>query len=184
MRGSQRMVAALVLVALGAACARGRGAGATDPMADFDGRVRAYAALHRRLERDLPQLAPGADGAAIDGRRTALAAKLRDAGGPPSGRIFTPPIAAAFRERLTAVTAGAAGRNVRGSILDDNPAGTPVAAFTPYPATVPLSTVPKAVLDVVPPLPKEVEYRFVGRALILRDVGANFVVDVLPDAFP
>jgi hypothetical protein len=184
MRGSQRTVAALLVVALGVGCAgRGRGARATDPMADFDARVRAYAALHRRLEHDLPQLAPAADGAAIEGRRKALAAKLRDTAGPPGGPIFTPPIGAAFRERLAAVTTGASGRNVRGSILDDNPAGIPVTAFAPYPATV-LSTVPKPVLDVLPPLPEEVEYRFVGRALILRDVCANFVVDVLPDAFP
>jgi hypothetical protein len=36
----------------------------------------------------------------------------------------------------------------------------------------------------LPQLPKEVEYRFVGRDLILRDVAANLIVDFLPNAVP
>mgnify|MGYP006375434595 CR=1 FL=1 len=34
----------------------------------------------------------------------------------------------------------------------------------------------------LPPLPEGLEYRFVGRHLIIRDVAANIVVDVLRDA--
>jgi len=40
------------------------------------------------------------------------------------------------------------------------------------------------VLAVLPPVPDDVEYRFVGRDLILRDAHANVVIDVLPDAVP
>ena len=36
----------------------------------------------------------------------------------------------------------------------------------------------------LPPLPGEMEYRFVGRDLVLLDVVANLVVDVLRDAIP
>jgi hypothetical protein len=35
-------------------------------------------------------------------------------------------------------------------------------------------------LDVLPRLPEELEYRFVGRDLILRDVKANLIVDFIP----
>jgi hypothetical protein len=37
---------------------------------------------------------------------------------------------------------------------------------------------------ILPPLPLELEYRLAGRALVLVDVSANLVVDVLVDALP
>jgi hypothetical protein len=36
----------------------------------------------------------------------------------------------------------------------------------------------------LPALPPELEYRFVGRHLVLIDLGANLVVDVLRNALP
>ena len=36
----------------------------------------------------------------------------------------------------------------------------------------------------LPELPPELEYHFVGRHLVLMDVGANMVVDVVRDALP
>jgi len=50
-----------------------------------------------------------------------------------------------------------------------------------YPTTAPLSTVPPSVLMALPTLPKELEYRFVGRNLILRDTVANLIVDFIPN---
>jgi hypothetical protein len=58
-----------------------------------------------------------------------------------------------------------------------------VAAASTYPEGAPLSNVPPAVLAVLPPLPEDIEYRFVGHDLILHDVRTNLVVDVLDDAF-
>jgi hypothetical protein len=55
---------------------------------------------------------------------------------------------------------------------------------TPYPDGVPLSTMPPAILGVLPKLPPEVDYRFVGRHLILRDVAANIIVDYVWEALP
>jgi hypothetical protein len=39
------------------------------------------------------------------------------------------------------------------------------------------------VLLALPELKEGVEYRFVGRTLILRDTKANIIVDTLPNAF-
>ena len=39
-------------------------------------------------------------------------------------------------------------------------------------------------LWTLPALPEELQYRFVGRDLILLDVHANLVVDILRDAIP
>ena len=53
-----------------------------------------------------------------------------------------------------------------------------------YPTTLPLVTVPGKLLKVLPELPENLEYRILGRHLILRDVSANLVVDFVRDAVP
>ena len=53
-----------------------------------------------------------------------------------------------------------------------------------YPTTLPLETVPGKLLRVLPQLPEVLEYRILGRHLILRDVKANLVVDFVRDAVP
>jgi hypothetical protein len=46
------------------------------------------------------------------------------------------------------------------------------------------SFMPAFVLELLPPLPAELEYRFAGRDLVLIDVHAGLVVDILAGAFP
>jgi hypothetical protein len=50
------------------------------------------------------------------------------------------------------------------------------------PEGVPLSFMPPRLLASLPPLPPEVQYRFIGRSLVLWDVHANLIVDFLPGA--
>ena len=47
-----------------------------------------------------------------------------------------------------------------------------------------LTTVPASVLLVLPSVPEALDYRFVGRDLILRDVEANLILDYILDATP
>jgi len=37
-------------------------------------------------------------------------------------------------------------------------------------------------LSVLPPLPKGLEYRILGRYLVLRDVDASLIIDYIPEA--
>ncbi|HLY20154.1 MAG TPA: hypothetical protein VKR61_23160, partial [Bryobacteraceae bacterium] len=53
-----------------------------------------------------------------------------------------------------------------------------------YPEGVPLQSTPPTILLNLPKLPSELEYRVVGRALVLLDVEANLIVDYIPDALP
>jgi hypothetical protein len=52
-----------------------------------------------------------------------------------------------------------------------------------WPGTA-LTTMPPDLLAILPPLPRELEYRFVHRDLVLWDVRADLIVDVLRDAIP
>jgi len=53
-----------------------------------------------------------------------------------------------------------------------------------YPQNVPLQSTPPSLLMNLPKLPPEVEYRVVGNALLLRDTGANLIVDFISSAVP
>ena len=64
------------------------------------------------------------------------------------------------------------------------PKGVKVGVNTVYPTTIPLATFPANLLKVLPELPKEFEYRIVGRSLILRDTTGNVIIDVMRDVFP
>ena len=48
----------------------------------------------------------------------------------------------------------------------------------------PLATVPPLILNRLQPLPDGLEYRFMGRDLILRDSKANLIVDFVHEAVP
>jgi hypothetical protein len=67
--------------------------------------------------------------------------------------------------------------------MDENPVGTAIQVNGRYPDTVPLSTMPPDVLAALPPLPEDMEYRFVGNRLILLDTKAHIIVDFVADAF-
>src|SRR5262249_5758905 len=43
---------------------------------------------------------------------------------------------------------------------------------------------PPRLIEALPPLPKQLEYDFVGRTLVLRDVDADLVVDFMANALP
>jgi hypothetical protein len=69
----------------------------------------------------------------------------------------------------------------RAGIMGELPATYKPSPNSVYPTHFPLLTFPPALLRQLPPLPKELEYRFLGPHLILRDSGANLIVDVLPN---
>jgi hypothetical protein len=53
-----------------------------------------------------------------------------------------------------------------------------------YPREATVSTVPAAVLQALPALPENVQYRFAAKHLILYDARANIVMDYILHALP
>jgi hypothetical protein len=72
----------------------------------------------------------------------------------------------------------------RKALISELPKNIKVDINTVYPTTLPLETFPPALLRKLPDLPPELEYRIVARSLILRDVKANLIVDILRDVVP
>jgi hypothetical protein len=146
---------------------------------DFSTRVQSYFDLRSRLEKGLPPMRVTEDVAEIRRARRALAKKIQAARhGAHEGDIFSPAISAEFKE----VLALEMNANTWAAIMDDNPGEFSHEINGIYPDGKPYSTVPGTILAALPALPDDVEYRFLGRHLILLDVRANVILDEIPYA--
>jgi hypothetical protein len=152
---------------------------------DFTKRVDAYMAVHKKAAESLPRLSREASPQEIDRHQRALASavrKLRPRA--QAGDVFTREIRAFIRRQIAAAFAGDEGRRLMASIMDENPGPIKVSVNGRYPDTVPLATMPPQVLALLPKLPAELEYRFIAERLILLDVPAHLIVDVIEGALP
>jgi hypothetical protein len=152
---------------------------------DFEARVNDYVALHKKLEDSLPKLPKDATPEQIDSHQRALGRLVQQArAGAKPGSIFTPDIRAVVHRLMAQVFGGPDGAALKASIMDENPGPIKLTVNGRYPDTVPLSTVPPQVLQGLPALPEELEFRFIGRHLILMDEHAHLVVDLIENVLP
>ena len=100
-----------------------------------------------------------------------------------AGDVFTPAIASVFRRRLADAVRQSA---LRGEALEPQqaPRDEPRLEVNDAFPWIAGQGMPPAILATLTPLPAELEYRFVYRDLVLLDVGANLVVDILENALP
>lgn len=69
-------------------------------------------------------------------------------------------------------------------VEDENAVHAPARVHADYPAGRSIPLMPTCLLIALPRLPPELQYAFVGRDLILRDVHAGLIVDFVPRAIP
>jgi hypothetical protein len=160
---------------------------ATPEWPEFTERVKAYTALSGRLEKELPPLGDQATAQQIVSHKQSLEKAIRKArSGAQQGDIFSAPLRERFVKVVRSEIRGQTGAPVKKTIREDNPnpgaTPVPLAVNAVYPDAPPLSTVPPTLLLRLPTLPRMLEYRFVGKALVLRDVRANIIVDFIPNA--
>lgn len=156
-----------------------------DALVTLEARVKEYLELHKKLDASLPALSNEASPAEIDKHQRSLGRLVQDARrGAKPGDIFTPESRVVIMRLLARVFGAPDGRQLRASIMDENPVAVTLAINGRYPDTIPLSTVPPQVLQGLPTLPEELEYRFIGNRLILMDVRAHVIVDIVENALP
>jgi hypothetical protein len=156
-------------------------------LAEFKKRVEAYADLHQDLAKGDAKPQETADPAKIDATKNALATKVQSARATAKpGDIFTPEVQPVFRQLLAPELRGEDGHDTKAVLKDDAPAaGTvPFKVNAKFPENQPRPTVPSNLLLSLPPLPKPLEYRIVGRHLIILDTAADLVVDYMLNAIP
>src|SRR5687767_14418007 len=150
-----------------------------DIAADFNARIELYLELRRSLEKGLPPLTVTEDPADIWRAEIALARRIRVArAAARAGDFFTPDIRAEVRKVMVAVT----DVRTRVAIMDENPGAFSTRINGTYPKERPVSTVPANILALLPRLPDDIQYRFLGPHLVLHDIRANVILDRLPCA--
>jgi hypothetical protein len=155
-------------------------------IAGFQENVADYVELHRKIALRLPHLPVEATPEQIDQRQRALGALIqKERRNAKAGDVFTREVRPVFRRLLAGLFSGPEGRRLRVTINEENPGEVvKLTVNGRYPDTIPISTVPPQVLSLLPPLPPELEYRFIGRTLILLDAPAHIIVDYLTAAVP
>jgi hypothetical protein len=164
-----------------------------DPTADeqalarFELRVNQYMDVHRRLERAWPPPWFIADFEVRESAAEEFRAVLRDARPQATqGNFFTPDVADVFRFKIRNVLRYrdydvAAMTSATDEETAMNDWWRPVVN---EPLPLGAAGVVWPVFENLPVLPLELEYRLVGRDLVLLDVHANMVVDFLDFALP
>ncbi len=150
----------------------------------FLDRLQEYVTYHNNVEKMVPPITQTSSPEEIAKREAALGATLiKQRPDAKEGDFFIkeyqPHLIKIIRDDF-------AKRPVtdRKALLVELPKDVKIAVNMVYPPVLPLATFPANLLKVLPELPKELEYRMVGRDLILRDVTGNVIVDILRNVFP
>lgn len=144
----------------------------------FNENISQYMALRREVAQRTPEPHTSADRAEIGRAGSALADAIRAA--RPSATscdIFTPRIAADFRRQPCL-----ASTDQEPETKDQGPASAPIVngRFDWGRANL----TPPSLIAVLPTLPDELQYRVVNCDLVLVDIVAGLVIDVVPRTRP
>lgn len=178
-------LAALVVGTAHLSAAQTPAAGDPAVLQAFHGRIAAYVELHRRLEGPLPTLEASDDLAKVHVAMAALGQQIRRARRTArQGDILTPDVARLIRDCV----ADCMPHDQLQALLeedDDHAPARPVRLRVNggWPPDAPFTYVPPQLLQLMPPLPSELQYRIIGRDLVLWDHHANLIVDFLPGVF-
>lgn len=167
----------------------------------FEEEVQEYCRLRKKAVARIPPISDKANAEDLVAQQHALTQEIvAYRKGAKQGEVFKRDVEAAIRRILQREFSGPNGAALIKDIKQGNPKveGNPqpqdptrevkqavtVAVNAVYPDGAPFSSVPGSLLLKLPLLPDEVRYRFVGRALILRDTQANVILDYLMDVVP
>ncbi|HUS05223.1 MAG TPA: hypothetical protein VMZ52_02935 [Bryobacteraceae bacterium] len=162
-------------------------------VAEFSDRAKDYAKLQKSLRAKLPGIKKRDTPDRITSHQNLLAASLKVARqNAKQGDILIAAVRPYFTQLVRAELTGPGSKPAREILKESNPRNgkepspkpVKVAINATYPTEAPFTTVPPSVLLKLPKLPDELEYRFVGKTLILRDTAANLIVDYLPEVAP
>lgn len=148
----------------------------SDLVEDFSTRIASYLDLRTRLEVGLPPLIVTDDPADITTAEVALAKRIRVARDDADrGEFFTSAISREFRRVLRLEMTA----STWADIMEENPGLFSHSMNATYSKEQVLSTMPANILALLPRLPDDIQYRFLGPHLVLHDTRANVILDRL-----
>lgn len=153
-------------------------------MQDFQKRVDGYLQLRRGVEAQMPKLKTTPSQEKINHYEAELARATREARrDAKQGDIFTPEISGEIRRLTTMAMQPGDGAHIGQSLRHAEPVHIHLNVNDRYPQRVPLQSTPPSLLENLPRLPPEIEYRVIGTDLVLLDAKADLIIDVIPGMF-
>jgi len=157
----------------------------SNTVATFLNRATTYVKLRNRVESKLPNLSKDSTPEQIAEHKKAFEDGVRLArGSAKPGDIFTAAAAEYLRRLIRTEFKGQDRGEVKEAILDADTTGVPLKVNYPYPETKEVSATPPTLLLRLPELPKELNYRFVGRHMLLIDKENGLMIDYMLNALP
>ena len=151
----------------------------------FDAAIAKYMAMRQKLASEVSGPVKNSSSTQVNNASDALAGGIeRSRQGAKVGSIFTPSVAAVIKRRIADTVRTEQLAATLADIDDEGTSGPSPKVHLRLPVTAQMATMPPALLKVLPPLPKALEYRILGRYLILRDVDASLILDYIPTAVP
>lgn len=154
-------------------------------IATFTARATSYVQLRNRVRKRLPKLSKDSTPEQIAAHKKAFEDAVRAARvGAKPGQVLTADAAEYIRRLIRTEFKGTERAEVKEAILEADTAGVPLRVNYPYPETKEFSDIPPTLLLKLPELPKEVNYRFVGRHMLLIDKENGLILDYMLNALP
>jgi len=157
----------------------------TQKLTAFQARIDRYVEMHRRLEGPLPPLMVTADIDEVHRLMDALRVRIRgERKNQGRGWLFTPDVIAAVRNRVSSSLTIDAIADTMADVEEHTPVNMPaVVVNEALPEDAPFGFVPPQLLRALPPLPPELRYLVLAKALVIWDHHADLVVDLAPGIF-
>jgi hypothetical protein len=152
---------------------------------EFNTAIAQYMAMRQRLRGEIAGPVKDSTSTQLTDAADALAAAIQRARPKAQvGSFFTTPVATVFKRRVADAVRTENLAAVLAEIDDEGEVSGPPKIYVRLPVSAQMATMPASLLAVLPPLPKDLEYRILGGYLVLRDVDASLILDYIPAAVP
>jgi hypothetical protein len=187
----QLLVLAVVVIVVGSLSLLWASPAQPDASADaaaikqFEVAIAKYMAMRQKLHSEVPGPVKDSSSSQLTDASDVLAGAIqRSRQDARAGSMFGEPVASVIKRRIADAVRTEQLVSTLADIDDEGGAGPSPKVHLRLPVTAQMATMPSSLLKVLPPLPKELEYRILGSYLILRDVDASLILDYIPAAVP
>lgn len=154
-------------------------------LASFRTTVSGYLEVRKKISAELPPMKVTPRAEEITAASDALARAVQRARPrAQQGSFFTTAVGAVIRRQLEVALRSTDRASVLALVNEEESTVTRPTIHMRFPAAGVLASPPAVLLNALPPLPPELEYRFIGRILVIRDIQAALILDYLSPALP
>ena len=153
-------------------------------LVEFQKRLQDYINLRAELGRKLKPLASTADSAELAARQDTLAAAIREARkGAKPGDLIPTRVAGQIRNTV-ADDFRHRNPDAKRAVFEEVPENVRPVINRTMPDNAALATVPPLLLNNLPPLPDNLQYRFMARHIVVMDGDTRIIVDYILNVLP